>query len=453
MEARYLSQPRTLKRSLSLFHVIFFGLAYMAPLTIFTTYGVATQASHGMLPAAYIVALIAMAFTAYSYGRMVKVYPMSGSAYTYTQKSLNSHVGFLVGWAILMDYLFLPMINYLVATLYLAIYFPSVPFWVWVISFIVITTVLNILGIKLATNINTLFVIYQFFVLIVFVVLSVKGILNGMGTGTLVSIKPFFNPDVPLSSVMAGASLLCLSFLGFDAVSTLSEETKNPDKTIPKAILLVTLIGGALFIFISYVGHMVYPDYASFKNADTAAYEMIEYVGGNLLTALFTAASLVGFLASAVAAHGSVTRLLYAMGRDSVLPQKLFGSLHPRFKTPVFNIVLVGVLSLTALFVDLVTATSFINFGALVAFTFVNLSVIAHYFVRSRRRSPLDTLRYLILPLIGAGFTVWLWTSLDKHSLILGGVWALCGLIYLMYLTKMFTKRPPELNFDEVDLE
>ncbi|MET3290526.1 UNVERIFIED_CONTAM: putrescine importer [Brevibacillus sp. OAP136] len=327
-----MSQPRSLKRSLSLFHVIFFGLAYMAPLTIFTTYGVATQASHGMLPAAYIVALIAMAFTAYSYGRMVKVYPMSGSAYTYTQKSLNSHVGFLVGWAILMDYLFLPMINYLVAALYLAIYFPSVPFWVWVISFIVITTVLNILGIKLATNINTLFVIYQFFVLVVFVVLSVKGILHGMGTGTLVSIKPFFNPDVPLSSVMAGASLLCLSFLGFDAVSTLSEETKNPDKTIPKAILLVTLIGGALFIFISYVGHMVYPDYASFKNPDTAAYEMIEYVGGNLLTALFTAASLVGFLASAVAAHGSVTRLLYAMGRDSVLPQKAVWLAPPAFQ-------------------------------------------------------------------------------------------------------------------------
>ncbi|MDF2682128.1 MAG: hypothetical protein K0R47_3318 [Brevibacillus sp.] len=446
-----MTQSTSLKRSLSLFHVIFFGLAYMAPLTVFTTYGVATQVSRGMLPAAYILALVAMVFTAYSYGKMVKVYPMSGSAYTYTQKSLNSHIGFLVGWAILMDYLFLPMINYLVGSLYLSIYFPSVPYSVWVIGFIVVTTVINILGIKLATNINTVFVIYQFLVLIIFVALSIKGIMSGMGTGTLASIKPFFNPDVPLSSIMAGASLLCLSFLGFDAVSTLSEETKNPGKTIPRAIMLVTLLGGALFIFIAYIGHMIYPDYASFKNADTASYEIIEYLGGTLLTSLFTAASLVGCLASGLASHGSVTRLLYAMGRDSVLPQKLFGSIHPRFNTPVFNVLLVGVLSLSALFIDLVTATSFINFGALVAFTFVNLSVIGHYYVRIRRRSPMDTIRYLILPLIGAAFTLWLWSSLDKHSLMLGGIWVLCGLLYLMYLTKMFTKRPPELNFDAIE--
>ncbi len=351
----------------------------------------------------------------------------------------------------LMDYLFGPMINYLVGSLYLSLYFPNVPFSVGVIGLIVLTTLINVFGIKLATMFNTVFVIYQFLVLIVFVALSIKGIMDGMGTGTLLSAKPFFNPDVPLTSIMAGASLLCLSFLGFDAVSTLSEETKNANYVIPKAIMLVTLIGGAIFIFVSYIGHMIYPDYGSFKNPDTAAYEIIKFTGGNLLISIFAPASLVGCLASGLASHSSVTRLLYAMGRDSILPKKLFGYIHPRFKTPVFNVVLVGFLSLSALFVDLVTATSFINFGALVACTFVNLSVIAHYFVRNRRRSPKEMLLYLILPLIGAGFTIWLWTSLDIHSLMLGGIWAACGLIYLAYLTKMFTKRPPEFTFDEVE--
>ncbi|KQL49676.1 hypothetical protein AN963_08110 [Brevibacillus choshinensis] len=446
-----MNQKASLKRSLSLFHVFFFGLAYMAPMTVFGTYGIATQTSQGMLPTAYIFALIAMFFTAYSYGRMVKAYPISGSAYTYTQKSINPYIGFLVGWAILMDYLFLPMINYLVGSLYLSLYFPDMPFAVWVIGLIVVTTGINILEIKMATRINTIFVIYQFLVIMLFVVLSIQGIRNGMGTGTFFSAKPFFNPDVPLGSIMAGASLLCLSFLGFDAVTTLSEETKKPDKVIPRAIMLVTLFGGALFIFIAYLGHMVFPNFSSFKNADTAAFEIMEFVGGNLLSSLFTTALLVACLASGLASQGSVTRLLYAMGRDSILPKKVFGFIHPRYKTPVYNVIIVGLLSLSALFVDLVTATSFINFGALVAFTFVNLSVIAHYFIRNHLRSPKETFLYLILPLIGAGFTIWLWSSLDKHSLILGGIWSACGLLYLMYRTRMFTKSPPELNFDEVE--
>ncbi|MFB3168558.1 APC family permease [Neobacillus sp. 179-C4.2 HS] len=440
-----------LKRSLTVFPLVLFGLAYMAPTTVFSTYGVVAEITKGMVPAAYIIALIGMLFTAYSYGQMVKAYPVAGSAYTYTQKAINPHIGFLVGWVILLDYLFLPMINGLLIAIYLNAYFPSVPFSIWLIGFLILITTVNVIGVKIATKINLLLVACQFLIITIFTFLSIKGLLNGMGSGTLFMSSPFVNGDIPLSLVLAGSSILCLSFLGFDSVTTFSEETINPKKIIPKAIFLVALIGGGLFIAIAYLSHLVYPNFQSFKDPDSAALEIAIYIGGNLFQSIFLAGYITGGLASGLSSHASVSRLLYAMGRDGVLPKRIFGHLHPKFRTPTYNIFLVSIFALSALFVDLVTASSFINFGALVAFTFVNFSVISHYFIREKQRNGINTLKYLILPLIGVSFTIWLWTSLDSKALLLGLGWFGIGIVILLSTTKMFSKRPPELSIDSTE--
>lgn len=298
-----------LKRVLTLFPVVLFGLAYMVPLTVFTTYGIVSQLTKGMLPTAYVVTLIAMLFTAYSYGRMVKAYPYAGTAYTYTQKSLNSHAGFLVGWILLLDYLFLPMINYLVIGIYLNAEFPSVPIWVWIISAILIVTFVNIRGIKMIANVNFLLIAFQVIVVVLFLFLSIKGLIIGEGSGTIFSSLPFFNSDGSTSLVFAGAAILCLSFLGFDAVTTVSEETVDAQKTIPKAIFLVTIIGGLLFIVISYFGQLVYPNYMSFSDPDSAGLELAYFLGGNLFEAIFLAGYILGCFASATSSHASVSRL------------------------------------------------------------------------------------------------------------------------------------------------
>ncbi|ATY86064.1 Putrescine importer PuuP [Kyrpidia spormannii] len=440
-----------LHRSLTLWPVVLFGLAYMVPMTVFSTYGVVAQTTHGQVAASYVVALVGMFFTALSYGKMVRAYPFSGSAYTYTQKSMSPQLGFLVGWAVLMDYLFLPMINYLLAGIFLSAALPGVPAWIWIILFNLLATVINILGLRLAKNVNLLLILFQVLIMIIFVGLSIRGLLSGQGAGTLLSTLPFNNPDGTFSMILAGASILCLSFLGFDAVSTFTEETIEPSTTIPKGILLVTMIGGIMFIIVSYFTQLVYPDYNSFTNPDAAAFDIARFIGGNLFASIFIAGYVVGCFASALSAQASVARLLYAMGRDGVLPKKVFGYIHPTYRTPMFNLLLVTLFSLTALVLDLVTAVSFINFGALVAFTFVNLSVIAHYFVREKKRTLKDIPSYLILPLIGAIVTFWLWTSLDKHAILLGAVWAICGILYLAVLTKMFRLRPPEFDFSEMD--
>lgn len=442
-----------LKRSLNFFQLVLLGLAYMAPLTVFTTFGVVESLSKGVIPTAYILALCAMLFTAYSYGQMTKAYPVSGSAYTYTQKSLSPGLGFMVGWVILMDYLFIPMINFLIIALYLSEYLPSIPSSIWIIAMIVIVTVINIVGTKVTITMNMLFLGFQYIVLISFCVLCVISLLKGTGEGTVFSLKPFVNPDSSIFAAFSGASVLCLSFLGFDALTTFAEETVQPTKTIPKAIFFVIGCSGICYIIVSYLAHLVHPDYLSFKSLDTAAAEIARMIGGNLFNALFLAGMIVTAFTSALASHASVSRILYAMGRDSVLPKTFFSYIHPRFQTPIKNIVLVSIFALAALFTDLVTITSFINFGALIAFTFVNISVIGHYFIKGRQRSLKCTILYFVIPLIGACITIKLWSDLDKMSMMLGGIWTLVGIVYLLYVTKLFRVQPPQMNFDESQKE
>lgn len=443
------SESSILTRALSLRHVVLFGLAFMAPLTVFVTYGVAIKSTQGMIPTAYAIALVVMLFTAYSYGMMSKEFPIAGSSYTFTQKAISPHFGFLVGWTILIDYVFSPMISSLIVGLYANAYFPSVPMFVWIILFIAIISTVNILGVKIAANFNMYVVIFQVLFFVLFAILSIKGLLEGKGTGTLFSSLPFFDPNVKMSAILGVVPLLCFSFLGFDAVSTLSEETKNPKTTLPKAILLITIIGGILFIVVTYFAQMIFPNFNSFISPDIAANQIMVFIGGNLLNSIFTAVMITTSFASAVASSASSSRILYAMGRENVLPKKVFGYLSPKFHTPVYNLLLIGVIALSAIYMDIDAAVSLINFGALFAFTAVNLSVIVHHFIKKKNRSVKSTILYLIIPLMGALFSGLFWIKSSMHALILGGCWLACGILYLLYLTKMFRQRPPELHFEE----
>lgn len=438
----------TLKRTLTLYQVVLFGLAYMTPMIVFGTYGILAETTGGFVPTAYLVALVAMLFTAYSYGKMVKAFPVSGSAYTYTRKSINPHLGFMIGWSVLLDYFFLPMVIWLIGGVYLNAAFPAIPSWVWIIIFIVLTTAINLIGIQVTTNVNLFMMIFQILVVGIFIILSIVNLVQGMGAGTILSINPFITGDLDFSLVVAGAAIACYSFLGFDAVTTLSEETIKPEKTLPKAIFLITLIGGSIFMVASYFVNLVYPDFSTISNADSASYEIALQIGGNLFSAVFLAGLIIAQFASGLSAQTSAARLLYAMGRDGVLPKKVFGFISASARTPAYNLIFVGVIGLLALTMNMTTSTSFINFGAFATFTFVNISVIAHYFVREKRRSGKDIIFYLLIPLIGALLDIGLFVNLDSNALILGSIWAVIGFIYLLFLTKFFSRKPPELDME-----
>ncbi|EKS6735606.1 APC family permease [Enterobacter ludwigii] len=436
-----------LRSSLKLWQVVMMGLAYLTPMTVFDTFGIVSGISDGHVPASYLLALAGVMFTAISYGKLVRQFPEAGSAYTYTQKSIGPHVGFMVGWSSLLDYLFLPMINVLLAKIYLSAMFPDVPPWIWVVGFVTILTLANLKSVNLVANFNTLFVLVQVAIMVVFVVLVVHGLHKGEGVGTVWSLQPFISQNAHLIPIITGATIVCFSFLGFDAVTTLSEETPNAARVIPRAIFLTALYGGLIFIIASFFMQLFFPSIARFKNPDAALPEIALYVGGKLFQSIFLCTTFVNTLASGLASHASVSRLLYVMGRDNVFPERVFGYVHPKWRTPALNVIMVGIVALSALYFDLVTATALINFGALVAFTFVNLSVYNHFWRRKGlNKTWKDRFHYLLLPLIGAVTVGVLWINLEATSLTLGLIWAALGMLYLTWLTRRFRKPPPQFD-------
>lgn len=442
-----MQQQSELHRSLKLWHIVVIGLGYMAPMAVFDTYGIVAEETGGHVPAAYLLTLLAILFTAASYGKMVRVFPSAGSAYTYAQQTFHPYVGFLVGWASLLDYLFLPMINALLTGVYLSAVFPEIPARLWIVGFVILITALNVMRVTVTATVNSLLVLFQVSVVAVFAALAVRGLLHGEGIGQVFAVQPFYSPDMSAAALLAGASILCFSFLGFDAVTTLAEETKDAANTIPRGIILVALAGGALFVTASYFTQSLFPDVSVFADPEAASAEIALHIGGAVFQLVFLAAALSSTLASGLVSVTSVTRLLYAMGRDGYLPEKWFGYVHPRLQTPLLNVLLIGVLMLSALFLDLLTATSFINFGALIAFTFVNLCVIAHY--TGKRRGLSGWWSYFVSPLIGAGFVAFLWVHLEARSMQLGLVWTAIGAMYLVYLVKIKRVAVRKLSFDE----
>ena len=441
------TQP-TLTRTLKLPSLVLFGLAYLTPLIVLGIFGVIAETTGGASPSAYLVALVAMLFTAHSYGRMAIAYPVAGSAYTYVRKSIDPRVGFLVGWAILLDYMFLPMVIWLIGGSYLSAQFPSVPIGFWIIGFILVTTVLNILGIKVADKANYVLMAFQLLVIAIFVALSIGHVVSTGGAGGLASSTPFFNDSSNFGTITAGAAIAAYSFLGFDAVTTLTEETIEPRKNMPRAIMLIALIGGAIFVAVSYVTQLVHPG-GVFEDSASAASAIALQIGGQLFGAIFLAGLVVAQFASGLAAQASASRLLYAMGRDAVLPRKVFGRLNARFHTPVVNLVLTGAVGLIALFLDVATSTSFINFGAFTAFTLVNLSVIFHFMRERRAGNQLNPLSYVAVPVVGALVCAYLLSRLDSNAITLGLSWLVLGIVVLAVITRGFKTAPPEMAATE----
>ncbi|WP_343716501.1 APC family permease [Inquilinus sp.] len=441
-------QPFGLTRTLRLPSVVLFGLAYMTPMIVFGTFGILAQKTGGAVPTAYLVALVAVLLTAWSYGRMAAAYPVAGSAYTYTRRAFGGHVGFLVGWAILLDYFFLPMAIWLIGAAYLSAAFPDVPQWVWILAFIGVTSAINIVGIKLANGVNIVLMLVQFAVLAAFVALCVRYALAGAAARPLFSANPFTGSGT-LPAYLAGAAIAAYSFLGFDAVTTLTEETVEPARTIPRAIMLIALLGGGIFILAAYFTQLAFPG-GDVANVDSAAFDIAKAIGGDVFVMLFLAGLIVAQFASGLSAQASVGRLLLAMGRDDVLPRSAFGYVHPILRTPVFNIALAGAVALAALRLDVTTSTSFINFGAFVAFIFVNLSVIRLLWLRAPQRGLGTVIGALVVPVLGALSNLWLLVSLDEHAKVLGLIWLAVGIVYLAWLTRMFSRQPPETQFREV---
>ena len=453
-----------LKRVLGTRDLIAFGVMMMFPLAPIAVYAAVSGSTAGHMAGAYVVAMVAMLFTALSYGAMAGAFPRAGSTYTFTRNGLNQYLGMLTGWAILLDYLLFPTLNFIIIAIFAQQLagpiglFQGWDYWFWVIAAIAVVTVFNLIEVKWLARVAAILLVVCLVVIAWFVVASIGTLNNGGGAGTIVSTSPFFGAGMTTDTLLAGTAIACFSYLGFDAISTLAEETKNPGRSVSTAMVVALLIVTALFVVQAYFAQLVHPDWAGLPQDGSAFSIIFSEAGGNVLSTVLSYAVIAAALANAIDATGGAARLLYGMGRDGVIPKRVFGYLHPRTAAPIFNVAIISVLAVFACTRDLNTVLAMINFGALFAFTLVNVSVISHFVIRGGRRSPKDLLRYLVAPGIGAFVILWLWTQLASIgwlfnrvwpgdlALLVPFLWLALGVVYVVWVSRGFRRDLPELK-------
>jgi amino acid transporter len=431
--AKDFGYKQELKRALSFRDLLVYGLIFMVPIAPFGIYGQVALGSGGMVALAYLIGMVGMIFTAFSYARMSEAFPIAGSVYSYAQRGINPTIGFFAGWVVLLDYILIPSLLYLVSAAALGELVPTIPTWIWLVVFIGVNTLINIRGIEFTAKANMVILIFELIVLLLFVVIGLVAISKGVGNGF--TPKPFYDPNhFSLSLVMGAVSIAVLSFLGFDGISTLAEETKGGTKTVGKAAIFALLGVGVLFILQTSIAAWIWPDITTFKNADIAFYQIAELAGGTWLKNLCIIATAISWgLANALAAQAAISRILYSMARDRNLPAFL-AKVHSRYQTPYLSTILVAVVSLVVglFFVNQLAAlASLVNFGALSAFLLLHLSVINHFMIKNKST---HYVKHLVFPIIGFIIVGYVWYNLDILSKQLGFVWLGIGILYFIFL-------------------
>ena len=436
-----------LRRSLSLADLLVYGLVFIVPIAPFVIFGVVFNAARGMVPLTYVIGLVAMVFTALSYREMSGAFPVAGSVYAYAGRGINPSAGFLAGWAILLDYLLIPTLCYVAGAAAMHSILPQIPQPAWVIAFVVFNTSVNLLGVETTARVSKIFLAGELLVLLAFVIFGVAAINHGVN-GAHWSTTPFYNPRAfHFGLIFSALSIAVLSFLGFDAISTLAEETKGGPRVVGRATMIALCLSAALFIIQTYVAALLVPGKTEFAG-DTAMNEAFYTIAGmagglGLKLIVVVSVTLSTAVANALVAQAATSRLLFAMARDRQLPRFL-AHVHPVRKVPERALLLVSAVSLVLglFFVGQVgLLSSLVNFGALFSFLLLHASVVVYFIVKKRART---VGLHLVSPVIGFLIIAYVLFNADVHAKVGGIVWLMIGVLILIGLR--LAGRAPELN-------
>ena len=402
----------------------------------------------------YAIGGLAMAFTAASYSQMSRAFPMAGSVYTYAGRGIAQPVGFIAGWMILLDYVLVPGLLYLIASIAMNSILSDIPVWLWLVAFVALNTVVNYFGIEFTARVNKIMLVGELIVLAIFLVIGVIALANGEGRGF--DFSPVYNSDTfSLSLVFGAVSIAVLSFLGFDGISTLAEENRESARSIGKSMIAALALAGVLFIVQTWIAALLVPNpdtlIAEGDAAGTAFYDAAEVAGGHWLSVLTAVATAIAWgFANSLVAQAATSRLLFAMARDKQLPGFLAKVHHTR-RVPVNATLVVALISLAlGLYMTtrddygIGTLSTLVNFGALTAFLLLHVSVVVHFVVRRKSR---DWWRHLVVPVIGFVILLYVLINAKLAAQALGLGWLVLGLVIMGVL--LATGREPELKAEE----
>ena len=440
-----------LRRVLTLWDLIFYGIVLVQPIAAIPLYGVAEGLSEGHFLSSIEVSMLAMLVTAISYGRMAALYPSAGSAYTYVSRGLNPYLGFLAGWAMFLGFLLQPLINTVwIATALHSRYLPQIPYVVEAALVAGIFTFLNLRGVHTTAVANRVLLAFMCLVIVIFLALAVRYLFLADGVRGLFSTQPFYNPATfSFRALWTGASFSVLTYIGFDGVTTLAEDVHNPRRNVLLAIVLVVLFTGAFSGLQVYLGQLVWPDF-HFANPETAFMDVCRRVGGAVLFHAMGAVLIVAALGSGLTGTLGAARILFGMGRDNILPRRCFGHLSPKNSNPTYNIAIIGALAFAgAFFLNFEKAAEVLNFGAFVSFMGVNLAAFWQFSVLGVPGRQRKIFQDAVLPLFGFAFCAWIWWGLDWTAMAVGGIWFAFGLILVAVMTRGFHIRPAAMDFSE----
>ncbi|HET6176717.1 MAG TPA: APC family permease [Candidatus Sulfotelmatobacter sp.] len=448
--------PR-LRRTLTLWDLIFYGIVLIQPIAPVPLYGVAQKLSDGHFVTIILIVLVGMLITAVSYGRMGALYPQAGSAYTYVGKGLNPHLGFLAGWAMILDYLLQPLINTVwISTALHERYVQHVPFVVWALLIAGIMTVLNLIGVKASANANKVLLGIMSVVVVAFIVLALKYLYGGQGWAGLFSLQPIYDPKTfDAHKILKASSFAALTYIGFDGVTTLAEDVENPKRNVLLAVVLTCIFAGVCSGVEAYLGARIWPDWHSFTNFETAFMDICSRVGGKVLFNAMGTILIVAAFGSGLTGTLGAARLLFGMGRDNVLPKGFFGKLKPGTSTPTNNILLIGGMSFAGAVLlyhignAYEHAAELLNFGAFLAFMGVNLACFWQFSIKVRDGYRRRLLADALLPLIGFFVCTYFWWNLNALAKTVGGIWFAVGILYVGYKTNWFRSAPVMIDFSD----
>jgi amino acid transporter len=432
-----------LRRTLTLWDLILYGVIVIQPVAPMSVFGVLSDRGHGHVVTTILIAMGAMLFTAISYGRMARAYPSAGSAFTYVGQEISPALGYVTGWSMVMDYMLNPMICIIWVSQQAHVFAPGVPYGAWAVFFALVFTALNIQGVKTSARVNTALASGMGVVIAIFFVAAARYVFGNPHDGAAFFTRPFYDPQMwNTKAVLGGTSVAVLTYIGFDGISTLSEEAENPRRNILLATVLTCLVIGILSAVQVYAAQLIWPASQPFPNVDTA----FTFVAGRAWAPLFAIIGLTLVVANFGSGMGSqlgAARLLYGMGRSGALPKSFFGVVDARRHVPRNNVLFVGALALAGAFLLPAVAgaatgyelgANLLNYGALIAFMGVNAAAFVRYYLHEEEKK----LGNLLPPVLGFVICLLLWLNLSTKALIFGAIWMTLGIAFGAWKTHGF---------------
>ena len=443
------SQPK-LKRVLGLWDLVYYGIILTSPIAVVPMFGEAQVLSQGHAVITLLAAMIAMTATAVSFGRMATVYPSAGSVYTYVSRGFNAQIGFVVGWAMFLEYLFQPLQNSLYAALTVQRLLPHVPFALLSAGAVGFMTLLCWFGIRTTARANQILLAFMSIVMIAFIFEALLYIFTHQQWHGLISAQPFYDPKTfSVRAIAAGTALAATTYIGFDGVSILAEEVENPRRNVLLASVLVCVFTGLFAAFQVYLAQRIWPDFRTLANPETAFMDVARVAGGYHLFVGFAIVLLVSSLACGLAGLLGAVRLLYGMGRDNILPRKIFGHLNAERGSPSYNVIIAGAMAyLGTLTMGWERSVEILNFGALMAFMAVNLAAIRYFGFSPEMKNKRKLFLDVIVPALGFLFCLVIFLGLQNSTLVAGAIWVGVGALYVLLKTKALGQ-PVAIDFSE----